>query len=865
MHLKSVERPAVIQAIATAREHGDLSENAEYHAARDKQSFIEGRIKDIENKLALAEVIDPSKLAGDRVAFGATVKLVERRHRRRGHLPHPRRRRGRPRQGQHQRHEPARAIAHRQAGRRRGEGPHARRRAHVRGSGHRLWLSGRPRAPRIRVERPPPRSARVGLVDAADVLVDLGRVLCCAENTALALPLAAAVLGRLGDRAGALLGRSLDCARACLVRRRRSLVVAGWRARGRAPGGVARAEGLLAVLGCSRPRAPWRSALRRAPFRELGAAAPVRPRCWSRRGGAQSGALAVPAPGGRGRAVRWGSRRSGSRIAAAGVDGRRVRPAAPLPGVSRGAAPSCPARRRARRAGGARGERRRRRGALAFAAAVTALAASACAHSAGGAAPRARAEPAHRPGRARPAAGRAVTFANALRPPRRWTPRAGRAGRDCARRGRAVARLDRARLVLLYGRRAARRSRLAPTATRGPPRRTSTPWRAKAPSSSGAYCPTPHTSYSVTSMMTGKYLRPLLALGLGAGLGDAGPHYLRRYGWRTAAFYPPAVFFIDERPLLALRAGAARLRVREGRVRGPRRCARSRWPRTSTRRRPTGRCFFWVHFFEPHEPYVDARRRTSSRAARRADVDAYDSEVATADDGIGRIVRLVRARRPGAVVIVTADHGEEFGEHGGPLPRHDRLRGAGARAARRRRARGSRRARVRDRRADHRSAADGALGARHSAPGAPARARPRARCWPAAAKAHDDGLRVRRDRRLRAHGVGRRPARLPAPRRRLRALPPGGRPARAARPLGRRPGALRRAARRCCARSSATTGATRRRAGSAWPEALRRGLQGDVDAAPDVAALLDDADVAIRRKAAEVCFAPSRAGDRAPR
>ena len=75
IHLRSVERPAVIQAIATAREHGDLSENAEYHAARDRQSFIEGRIKDIENKLALAEVIDTSKLAGDRVAFGATIKL----------------------------------------------------------------------------------------------------------------------------------------------------------------------------------------------------------------------------------------------------------------------------------------------------------------------------------------------------------------------------------------------------------------------------------------------------------------------------------------------------------------------------------------------------------------------------------------------------------------------------------------------------------------------------------------------------------------------------------------------------------------------------------------------------------------------
>ncbi|MEZ5885995.1 MAG: transcription elongation factor GreA [Paracoccaceae bacterium] len=74
--LKSVERPAVIRAIAEAREHGDLSENAEYHAARERQSFVEGRIKELESLLSLAEVIDPSKLSGS-VKFGATVTVVD--------------------------------------------------------------------------------------------------------------------------------------------------------------------------------------------------------------------------------------------------------------------------------------------------------------------------------------------------------------------------------------------------------------------------------------------------------------------------------------------------------------------------------------------------------------------------------------------------------------------------------------------------------------------------------------------------------------------------------------------------------------------------------------------------------------------
>jgi transcription elongation factor GreA len=75
--LKVEERPAVSAAIEEARAHGDLKENAEYHAAREKQSFNEGRVLELESKLALAEVIDPSKLSGEKVLFGATVTVVD--------------------------------------------------------------------------------------------------------------------------------------------------------------------------------------------------------------------------------------------------------------------------------------------------------------------------------------------------------------------------------------------------------------------------------------------------------------------------------------------------------------------------------------------------------------------------------------------------------------------------------------------------------------------------------------------------------------------------------------------------------------------------------------------------------------------
>lgn len=173
-----------------------------------------------------------------------------------------------------------------------------------------------------------------------------------------------------------------------------------------------------------------------------------------------------------------------------------------------------------------------------------------------------------------------------------------------------------------------------------------------------AYAPTPHTSYSVTSLMTGKYMRPLLLQGAGAD-SELWSVLLQGYGYRTAAFYPPAIFFIDGdkfAPLRDKKLGFEYAKIefaegdkRVGQVKEYLDGVKAGVP-----------VFAWVHLFGPHEPYEKGSIDFGDR-----DIDRYDSEVRAADDTIRALVETFRARSPKSIVIVTADHGEEFGEHGG--------------------------------------------------------------------------------------------------------------------------------------------------------------------------------------------------------
>lgn len=173
-----------------------------------------------------------------------------------------------------------------------------------------------------------------------------------------------------------------------------------------------------------------------------------------------------------------------------------------------------------------------------------------------------------------------------------------------------------------------------------------------------AYAQAPSTSFSVASLLLSKYYPTLARIGA-AETGETVAHVLRRYGWKTAAFFPPAVFEVNAgalAPFTQDRFGFEYLKeefldafqrldqVEEFfRVENP------------------SRAFLWIHLFEPHEPY---ETRPGFAFGDRA-IDRYDSEIAYADAGVGRILDYLARARPRAVVILSADHGEEFDDHGG--------------------------------------------------------------------------------------------------------------------------------------------------------------------------------------------------------
>ncbi|HQF26882.1 MAG TPA: sulfatase-like hydrolase/transferase, partial [Polyangiaceae bacterium] len=173
-----------------------------------------------------------------------------------------------------------------------------------------------------------------------------------------------------------------------------------------------------------------------------------------------------------------------------------------------------------------------------------------------------------------------------------------------------------------------------------------------------AYTVMPHTSYAMTSLLTGKYIRPLLIRGTGQD-SDTLAAVLRTYGYRTAAFYPPSLFAVDEERFAWAKASGLDFEYRK-----------LEYAEAGLRRDQVmayldfevgdHRFFVWAHFFEPHEPYAPPEGFDFGPRA----TDRYDGEIAAVDAVIGQLVQAVWERRPDTVVVITADHGEAFGEHG---------------------------------------------------------------------------------------------------------------------------------------------------------------------------------------------------------
>lgn len=173
-----------------------------------------------------------------------------------------------------------------------------------------------------------------------------------------------------------------------------------------------------------------------------------------------------------------------------------------------------------------------------------------------------------------------------------------------------------------------------------------------------AYTQAPHTSFALASLMIGKYY-PTLARIASSDAHETLAAILRRYGWKTAAFFPPAVFYIDAHKMKAFESSNFDFEyVKYEYLDADQRVGQIRDFLAAEQPK---KLFLWLHLFEPHEPY----ERHADFDFGPRDVDRYDGEIAYSDMVVGKVVALIRQQRPGAVVVVAADHGEEFGEHGG--------------------------------------------------------------------------------------------------------------------------------------------------------------------------------------------------------
>jgi arylsulfatase A-like enzyme len=364
-----------------------------------------------------------------------------------------------------------------------------------------------------------------------------------------------------------------------------------------------------------------------------------------------------------------------------------------------------------------------------------------------------------------------------------------------------------------------------------------------------AYTATPHTSYAVASLMTGKYMRPLLLQGMG-GDSDTWAGIFRTYGYRTAAFYPPAVFFIDPMHFEDMKKRSLDFEYRWVEFAdGKERVAQvEHYLAGAAGDRPV---FAWVHLFGPHEPYeAHAEHPFGER-----DIDRYDSEIAAADATLGRLVTAFIQRRPNAAVIVTADHGEEFGDHGGRYHGtsvyEEQVRvplviwAPGAVAPRR--------SRETVELIDLLPTLLGALDIPR-----PPRLRGRDLGALLAGRRGDEPGTVYAE--TEDHALfGKGPLRLICARRlgACQLFDVEADPAQK-RDLSAERGSARDELRAMLRELGASHGRFEvgglRAEGKGWPPAIRRGLSGDGEAAAEIAGLLDDADVAVRRKAAEVLF-----------